>query len=75
MWLWDVVYGFFAHLFSPSNPLWLYYPLCAVVGVVYKATKFDEPRKIAYQALHFFGSVSLGMLALALAFYIISLLL
>ncbi len=75
MWLWDVVYGFVAHLFSPSNPLWLYYPLCAVVAVVYKATKVDEPKKIACQALHFFASVSLGMLGLALVFYIITLLL
>ncbi|HUU92686.1 MAG TPA: hypothetical protein VM238_15930 [Phycisphaerae bacterium] len=75
MWVWDVVYRFFAHLFSPSNPLWLYYPLCAVVAVVYKATKFDLPKKIAWQALHFFASVSLGMLALALVSYVISLLL
>jgi len=75
MWLWDVVYDFFAHLFSPSNPLWLYYPLCAVVAVVYKATKFDSPKQIAYQALHFFVSVSLGMFALALVFHVISLLL
>ncbi len=74
MWLWDVASNFFAHLFAWSNPLWLYYPLCAVVAVVYKATKFDEPKKIAYQAGHFFVSVSLGMLALALVFYIISLL-
>ena len=72
--MWDVVYGFFAHLFARSNPLWLYYPLCAVVAVVYKATKFDGPKRIAYQALHFFVSVSLGMLALALVFYVISLL-
>lgn len=72
--MWDVVYGFFAHLFALSNPLWLYYPLCAVVAVVYKATKFDGPKRIAYQALHFFVSVSLGMLALALVFYAISLL-
>ena len=72
--MWDVVYGFFAHLFVLSNPLWLYYPLCAVVAVVYKATKFDGPKRIAYQALHFFVSVSFGMLALALIFYVISLL-
>ena len=72
--MWDVVYGFFAHLFALSNPLWLYYPLCAVVAVVYKTTKFDGPKRIAYQALHFFVSVSLGMLALALVFYVIALL-
>ena len=44
--------------------------LCAVVAVVYKTTKFDQPREIARAALHFFVSVSLGMLALALGFYL-----
>jgi hypothetical protein len=70
--MWDAVTGFFASLLSPSNPLWLYYPLCAVVAVVYKATKFDEPKQIALAALHFFAWVSLGMFGLAMAFYIIS---
>jgi hypothetical protein len=73
--MWDLCAGFFEHLFSLSNPLWLYYPLCAVVSVVYKATKHDEPRRIATSALHFFVSVSLGMLALALVFYVLSILL
>jgi fluoride ion exporter CrcB/FEX len=41
-----------------------------VVAVVYKTTKFDQPREIALAALHFFVSVSLGMLALALGFYL-----
>lgn len=67
--------GFFAHLFSLNNPLWLYYPLCAVVAVVYKATKFDKPRQIALSALHFFVTVSLGMLALGLVLYVLSILL
>jgi hypothetical protein len=70
--MWDAAAGFFVCLVSPSNPLWLYYPLCAVVAVVYKATKSDDPRKIALGALHFFVSVSLGMLGLGLAFYVIS---
>ncbi|MBL7139922.1 MAG: hypothetical protein ISS74_03350, partial [Planctomycetes bacterium] len=52
--------------------LWLYYPLCLVVAVVYKATKFDDPKKIAKAAAHFFVSVTLGMFALALVFYLIS---
>jgi len=68
----EAIAGFFVHLLSLSNPLWLYYPLCAVVAVVYKATKFDDARKIALGALHFFFSVSLGMLGLGLAFYLIS---
>ena len=70
--MWDAVVGFFADLLAPSNPLWLYYPLCAVVAVVYKATKFDEPKRIARAAAHFFASVSLGMLVLAIVFYLIT---
>ena len=70
--MWEAIGGFFAHLLAPSNPLWFYYPLCAVVAVVYKATKFDDPKKIALSALHFFGSVTLGMLVLAAVFYVIS---
>ena len=70
--MWDAIAGFFADLVSLSNPLWLYYPLCAVVAVVYKTTKLDDPRKIALGALHFFVSVSLGMFGLGLAFYLIS---
>jgi hypothetical protein len=68
--MWNAVVGFFWHFFAASNPLWWYYPLCAVVAVVYKTTKFDQPREIALAALHFFVSVSLGMLALALGFYL-----
>ncbi|MFO8012788.1 MAG: hypothetical protein R6X20_05715 [Phycisphaerae bacterium] len=70
--MWDAVASFFAHLFSSDNPLWLYYPLCLVVAVVYKATKFDEPKAIARAALHFFVSVTLGMFALAIVFYLIA---
>ena len=73
--MWNALAGFFGHLVSASNPLWFYYPLCAVVAVVYKATKFDSPRKIAWGALHFFITVSLGMLALAIVFYVLSILL
>ena len=69
--MWDATVGFFSHLVSLSNPIWWYYPLCAVAAVVYKATKFDTPRDIARAALHFFLSVSAGMLILGWAFYLI----
>lgn len=69
----EAIGHFFVNLFSPSNPLWLYYPLCAAVAVVYKATKFDNPRKIALTALHFFASVTGGMLVLGMVFYVLSL--
>ena len=70
--MWDVIAGFLANLAKASNPLWFYYPLSAVVAIVYKATKHDDPKKIALAALHFFISVTAGMLALALALYLIS---
>jgi len=71
--MWSQVIGFFEHLMALGNPIWWYYPLCAVVAVVYKATKYDDPKQIALTALHFFITVSLGMFALALAFYVIQL--
>jgi len=70
--MWQAVAGFFADLVSADNPLWLYYPLCLVVAVVYKATKYDEPKRIVRAALHFFVSVTLGMFALGLVFYLIA---
>jgi len=70
--MWQAVTAFFADLTSAENPLWLYYPLCLVVAVVYKATKFDDPKRIVLAALHFFVSVTLGMFALAILFYFIA---
>ena len=70
--MWEAIPDFFRNLTRLDNPLWLFYPLCAVVAVVYKATKFDEPKKIVLAALHFFVSVTLGMLALGLVLYVIS---
>ena len=70
--MWSIVTDYFVDLTRASNPLWFYYPLCAVVAVVYKATKFDEPGQIARAALHFFVSVTLGMLALGLVFYLVA---
>ena len=69
--MWTATVEFLANLVAASNPLWFYYPLCAVVAVVYKATKFDDPRKIAFGALHFFGTVSLGMIILGWVLYVV----
>ena len=70
--MWEAVGSFLAHLVHPGNPLWLYYPLCLVVAVAYKATKFDGPKKIALAAAHFFVSVTFGMFVLGVVFYLIS---
>ncbi len=70
--MWQAVASFFADLVSADNPLWLYYPLCLVVALVYKATKFDDPKRIVRATLHFFVSVTLGMFVLAVVFYLVS---
>jgi len=70
--MWEAIGNFFVNLVALSNPIWLYYPLCAVAAVVYKATKFDQPRDIARASVHFFFTVTLGMLTLALVFYLMA---
>jgi len=70
--MWQAVASFLADLVSADNPLWLYYPLCLVVALVYKATKFDDAKRIVRAALRFFASVTLGMFVLAVVFYLIS---
>ena len=70
----DALGRFFERLVSLDNPLWFYYPLLAVIAVVYKATKLDRPGDIARASLHFFVSVTLGILVLGLAFYLVSIL-
>ena len=70
--MWTAIGSFLAHLVSADNPLWLYYPLCLVVGLVYKATKFDGTKKIILAALHFFASVTVGMFLLGLVLYAVS---
>ncbi len=68
----DAVLTFLRELVSQDNPLWLFYPLCAVVAIVYKATKFDGAWTIFREALYLFLQVGLGMLALAIFLYIVS---
>jgi hypothetical protein len=58
-----------AKIFAASNPLWYYYPLAIVVGIVYKTTQYDKPRDIAWGVLHFFVSVTGFMILLAITLY------
>ena len=61
-----------ARLVAPGNPLWYYYPLAIVVGVVYKTAQHDKPRDILKGAVHFFLSVTAFMLILAIVLYAVS---
>lgn len=64
--------NFLAHLLAPSNPLWFYYPLALVIGLVYKTTQFDTPAAILRGLVHFLLSVTLFMIALAVVLYAVS---
>jgi hypothetical protein len=66
------VSDFFAHLFAPSNPLWFYYPLAIVIGLVYKTTQFDTPAAVLRGLGHFLLSVTLFMIALAVVLFAVA---
>lgn len=59
-------------VFALDNPMWYYYPLALVVGLVYKTTQYDRPRDIARGVLHFFASVTGFMILLAIVLYVVS---
>jgi ABC-type dipeptide/oligopeptide/nickel transport system permease component len=63
---------FFAKLFAAGNPLWYYYPLAIIIGIVYKTTQYDKPRDIAKGVVHFFFSVTAFMVALAVVLYAVT---
>ncbi len=59
-------------IFSLGNPLWYYWPLIVIVGIVYKTTQHDEPRQIVRSVLHFVASVTGFMIVLALIVFVMS---
>ena len=61
-----------SRLVAIDNPLWYYYPLAIVVGVVYKTAQHDKPKDILKGAGHFFLSVTVFMLILAIVLYAVS---
>jgi hypothetical protein len=63
---------FVADLFAAGNPLWYYYPLAVVIGIVYKTTQYDTVRGVVKGVVHFLVSVTLFMIALAVALYAVS---
>ena len=52
-------------LFAADNPLWYYYPLAVVVGLVYKTIQHDHPKDVLKGVVHFVVSVTVFMLVLA----------
>lgn len=61
-----------ARLFASSNPLWYYWPLAVVIGIVYKTTQYDQPKDILKGTAHFIGSVTGFMLILAVALFAVT---
>lgn len=59
-------------LAAAGNPLWYYWPLAVVVGIVYKTAQYDTPRDIAKGVGHFLLSVTGFMLILAVVLYGVS---
>jgi hypothetical protein len=59
-------------IFALDNPLWYYWPLIVLVGIVYKATQYDNPRQIARNVAHFVASVTAFMLLLAVLVFAMS---
>ena len=51
-------------IFALDNPLWYYWPLIIIVGIVYKATQHDDGRQIARGAAHFVVSMTVFMVVL-----------
>lgn len=60
---------FLGKLFALSNPLWYYWPLAVVIGVVYKTTQYDCPKDILKGTAHFLASVTGFMLLLAVVLF------
>ncbi len=68
----NALLDFFYNLLALSNPLWYYWPLAIVIGIVYKTTQYDRPRDIAKGVLHFMIHVTLFMLALAVVLVVVT---
>jgi len=54
-----------------QDSLWLVLPLCAGVGVVYKAIRARHPRQIPLQVLGLWAYMLFGLAALGAAFYLL----
>ena len=67
-----MILDFLSNLLAADNPLWYCYPLVLVIGLVYKATQYDRPKDVALGTLHFFVSVTVFMIVLAVSLYGVS---
>lgn len=61
--------------FVQPLPVWDYWyllvlPLCAGLAIVYKSIKCDSMRRVPREAAVIFGTIVLGLVAAALAFWV-----
>lgn len=59
-------------IFAIDNPLWYYWPLIIIVGIVYKTMQYDELRAIVRGAVHFVLSMTAFMIVLGIFVFILS---
>ncbi len=55
----------------PGGRLWMFFPLALAVAVVYRATRSRTPRELPLPTLVNFLQIALGMIAIAVAFYLL----
>lgn len=55
----------------PGVRLWLFFPLAACIALVYQATRVNHAGVIGRPALRTFINLVVGMIAIALGFYLL----
>jgi hypothetical protein len=56
---------------SFTSELWLLFPLCFAVGLVYKAIRIDDLRRLPREMLFLMAYMVLGLAALCVALWLI----
>lgn len=59
-------------IFAIDNPLWYYWPLIIIVGIVYKTMQHDELRAIVRGTVHFVLSMTVFMIVLGVFVFLLS---
>lgn len=52
--------------------LWMFLPLALCIALVYRATRARSLKKLVWGTLITFVNISIGMIAIALAFYLVN---
>jgi len=55
----------------PGTRLWMFFPLVLCIAAVYRATRARSVRQMPKGTLITFVNISVGMIAIAIAFYLV----